>query len=143
MSTVNSAPKSPRSMADPAAALPASATPFRRTSIPLVPLLSTLVMIFAIAAFAYWTQYGVAKSRYWVLHSYRVQGELQALKLELAELRGTALASAISADPTQVQPLRKQADKLSSITQELSTLTADNPIQPDTTGAPSGIRNLV
>ena len=129
MSTVNSAPKSPRSMADPAASLPASATPFRRTSIPLVPLLPTLVMIFAIAAFAYWTQYGVAKSRYWVLHSYRVQGELQALKLELAELRGTAPASAISADPTQVQLLRKHADKLSSITQELSTLTADNPIQ--------------
>ena len=58
-----------------------------------------------------------------------MQGELQALKLELAELRGTALASAISADPTQVQLLRKHADKLSSITQELSTLTADNPIQ--------------
>jgi signal transduction histidine kinase len=92
----------------------------------LVPVLFGFFMIAVIAVTAYLTLRGVSNSTNWVLHTYDVRSELQNLQTQLAEIRGTALAYSISGDESQLQLFRQRSQYISSATDDLRKLTADN-----------------
>ena len=79
--------------------------------VPLVPAILVVLIVVVIGAFAYVTQYGTRNSRNWVLHTYSVRDKLQTLDKQLAEVRGTALAYAVSGDPNQRQDFLKNLAK--------------------------------
>ncbi|HEY2352981.1 MAG TPA: ATP-binding protein [Candidatus Acidoferrum sp.] len=103
--------------------------PWRARIAPLILPLSGLLIIAAIGVFAYVTQTGVENSRTWVLHTYDVRNDLQALDTELAQLRGNALAYAASGDKSQLQDFRSHAANVGVLTGKIHNATADNPRQ--------------
>lgn len=105
--------------------LPGKHAPRTRT-VPLVPALLGLLIVVVIGAFAYLTQYGIRNSKNWVLHTYAVRDKLQTLDKQLADVRGTALAYAVSGDANQLRLFREYDQKILSAIEDLRQLTADN-----------------
>jgi signal transduction histidine kinase len=101
----------------------------RFSVVPLVPAILVVLIVVVIGAFAYLTQYGTRNSRNWVVHTYTVRDKLQTLDKQLAEVRGTALAYAVSGDPNHRKLFEESGQKIQSAIEELRQLTADNPRQ--------------
>jgi signal transduction histidine kinase len=89
------------------------------------------LIIAIIAVAAYLTQRGVSNSTNWVLHTYGVRSELQNLQIQLAEIRGSALAFTDSGDETQLQLFRQHSQYISDAAEHLRKLTADNARQQE------------
>jgi signal transduction histidine kinase len=116
-------------MAEQNRLLPGAKMTARRHAVLLIPLLSGLLIVVAIAVFAYWTQAGVSNSRNLVLHTYGVRTQLQTLETQLAEVRGSALAFAASGDAGQFRDFQRHAGNIARLTESLQTMTSDNPRQ--------------
>jgi len=92
----------------------------------LIPVLFGFFIIAIIAVAAYLTLHGVSNSTNSVLHTYDVRNELQNLRTELAEIRGSALAYSGSGDESQLQLFRQHSQYISDAFEHLRKLTADN-----------------
>jgi signal transduction histidine kinase len=92
----------------------------------LIPVLLGFFFIAVIAVAAFLTQRGVNKSTNWVLHTYDVRGELQNLRTQVAEIRGSALAYGGSGDGSELQLFRQHSDYIEKTSEHLRELTADN-----------------
>ena len=92
----------------------------------LIPVLFGFFIIAIIAVAAYLTLRGVSNSTNSVLHTYDVRNELQNLRTELAEIRGSALAYSGSGDESQLQLFRQHSQYISDAFEHLRKLTADN-----------------
>jgi signal transduction histidine kinase len=103
--------------------------PPRRPTAPLMPVLLGLLVVCAIGAFGYATQSGVTNSRGWLLHTYEVRSQLQALETQLAEARANALAFVASGDERQLRDFRTHSTNVARLIENLRKLTADNPRQ--------------
>jgi signal transduction histidine kinase len=91
-----------------------------------IPVLFGFFIIAIISVAAYLTQRGVSNSTNSVLHTYDVRNELQNLRTELAEVRGSALAYSGSGDESQLQLFRQHSQYISKLSEHLGKLTADN-----------------
>jgi len=92
----------------------------------LKPVFFGFFIIAIIGVAAYLTQRGVSNSTNWVLHTYDVRNELQNLRTELAEIRGSALTYSGSGDESQLQLFRRHSQYISDAFEHLRRLTADN-----------------
>lgn len=97
----------------------------------LIPVLLGFVFIVVIAVAAFLTQRGVNNSTNWVLHTYDVRGDLQNLRTQLAEIRGSALAYTGSGDETELQSFHQHFDYIDKSYEDLRKLTADNARQQE------------
>jgi signal transduction histidine kinase len=107
------------------ASSPVDSRPLRRTSSLVLACLG-LIVVSAIAVFAYVTQSGVKSSRAWVLHTYDVRSELQHLEMQLAEARANALAYTAAGDAYQLKEFRAHSADIDSTLKSLAHLTSDN-----------------
>jgi signal transduction histidine kinase len=113
-------------MIEPKASPTVNEKPAPRSASPFIPVLSGLLVLVAIAVFAYVTQAAVGNSRNWVLHTYEVRTALQDLETSLAEIRGSALAYNRTGDASQLRLFRQDVDRISARASDLRKLTADN-----------------
>jgi len=97
----------------------------------LVPVLLGLFLIAVIAVAAFLTQRGINNSTNWVLHTYDVRGELQNLRTQLAEIRGSALAYSGSGDGSELKLFLQHSDYIEKTSEHVRKLTADNARQQE------------
>ena len=104
---------------------------FSRPPVRLASLVSALVIILVTGVLALFTEAGVADSRNWVVHSYEVRRQLDALQLNLAKAGANAMSYLQTRSPVDAEQFRESRDALASAEQELQALTSDNPKQTE------------
>jgi signal transduction histidine kinase len=102
---------------------------FSRPPVRLASLLFALVVVIATGALALFTEAGVADSRNWVVHSYEVRRELDALQLNLAKAGANAMSYVQSQAPEDAEQFRENREALEDAERALHPMTADNPKQ--------------
>jgi signal transduction histidine kinase len=99
---------------------------FSRPPVRLASLVSALVIILVTGVLALFTEAGVADSRNWVVHSYEVRRQLDAVQLNLAKAGANAMRYLQTQSPVDAAQFRENRDALAKAEQELQALTSDN-----------------
>jgi signal transduction histidine kinase len=102
---------------------------FSRPPVRLGSLVSALVILLVTGVLALFTEAGVADSRNWVVHSYEVRRQLDALQLNLAKASANAMRYLQTQSSIDAEHFHENRDALAKAEKELQALTSDNPKQ--------------
>src|ERR1035438_1124750 len=106
------------SMATSTASLSKIEKVFSRPPVRLASLVSALVIILVTGGLALFTEAGVGDSRNWVVHSYEVRRQLDALQLNLAKAGANAMSYLQTRSPVDAEQFRESRDALASRSEE-------------------------
>ena len=92
-------------------------------------LILGVLLVVGIGILAFLTESGVDDSRRWVVHSYDVRSELEALQMEISEARASRSAFLLTSEQSQFFHFQQQIGQIPQMLKGLRVAIADNPRQ--------------